>query len=643
MNTINFTNNIQSNSLSSEVNKRLENKENFTAINKEQLKQDVAEFQEKAQDHAKENFISQTLKNIAPKDVKKFAISLTATLATVVGLAILGNKSSNKMAQLGLQLDDFLLNQKWYQSISGFFKKGKDGIVKTLRKSKTIDNIMDTFKNRPAKAKCDFSRGYGRGFVSIFSLTPVDILKKAFANMDESKQLESLKKLVGDKKASIFSEFLQGKSKTILDNKDFCTKLTEAIKENFNLKSNADLLNFFKALQNGKYQNTDFSELINVNMTEKGLGSLAGAWWPVNIIDSIGSKISKGKWKNIGRGNLGDSMIKFNVVNGSLAKTAPAKLLQQAITIPTESISNFVNDKSGMGAFLCIPIMSLYNNVQDAPKEKRAATIADDYVGTMGNIAISTPLAYGATYALASLKNLNNKQGFLAKPLKLIGEFFGMGLDRYKDGVLKTVEKSWRNVIPRYLGGALRFGLIMFAFSPFFSKPIKSAINKIFGKPYDANEAAKEKQLQEQRNTVIPELGITQGELNDKIEANPDAVAKLQKDPMLLREIQKDPKKILDILDGKEIQTKPKDKLLSPANLNLTKNTNNKRELFNDKQQVQQEQQVQSEEYKIKDTATYIPSSEFTVKPTLNDIQIQEYQRLMNDSDKILKKAEKYI
>lgn len=642
MNTINFKNNIQSNSLSPEVQKRLEDKENFTAVDKEKLKQDVVEIKEKTREHAEENFVSQTVKNLGPKNKKKFFISLAATLATVAGLAVLGNKSSTKMAELGIKVDNMLKNQKWFNSIGKLFKRSKNKITNTLRKSKTINNIMDTLKNRPAKAKCDFTRGYGRGFVSIFSLTPIDILKKAFK--DEDAQRDALKILVGKDNAENFVQFLSGKGSTIKDNKEFCSKLTNAIKDKFNLTTKEDLLSFLKALQKGEtYRGNDLSRFTNVKMEEKGLGGIIGAWWPVNIINGIGEKIFKGKWKGFGKGNLGDSLIKFNAVNGSLADTKIGSLVQKSITIPTESISNFVNDKAGLGLFLCSTIMSLYNNVQDAPKEKRAATIADDYIGTIGSIAISTPLAFATTYGLASLKNLDSNQGIPSKILKGIGKFFGMGLDKYQSG---TLIPGTKNIIPRFAGGALRFGLVMLVFSPFFSKPIKKVINKIFGKPYDANEAKREEALKQQRNTIIPELGITQGELEDKIKANPNALNKVQQDPMLLKEIQNNPKLIVDILDGKEIKTKPKDKLLSPANINLINNKNktpqnNQRELFG---LENNKKETKDESINTQDTATYIPSSELIAKSSsLSEVQNQEYQQLIAEADKALKNAEKYI
>ena len=62
-------------------------------------------------------------KSIPKKKSKKEKFLTTAflTLATVVGLAVLGNKSSNFMASLGQKVDDKLLNKKWYQNLEKFF------------------------------------------------------------------------------------------------------------------------------------------------------------------------------------------------------------------------------------------------------------------------------------------------------------------------------------------------------------------------------------------------------------------------------------------------------------------------------------------------------------------------------------------
>ena len=660
MNTINFTNNAQVNSLAPEVKKRLEAQENFTAIDKEKLKQDVTEFQEKAEDHVKENFIIRILKNIGIKNPKKFLISLGATFATVIGLATLGNKSSNYMAELGLKVDDFLLSQQWYQKATKMLQNGKNKVVDVLKKSKTINNIMETLKKRPARAKCDLTRGYGQGFKGIFSLTPVDVLKNVFNGKTPEQKAASLKKLVGKNNLNELLSYLNDSKKSVIKtNREFCEKLIEGIKLNNNITTKQDLMEFFKKLQKGE---GNLSEFKDITMKDKGLYSIIGSWWPVNFIDSIGKKLFKNNWKGFGKGNLGDSLVKFNVVNGSMASTKLGSLVQKSITVPTESITNFVNDKSGMGVLLCGSILALYNNVQDAPKEKRVATIADDYIGTIGSIAISTPLAYAATYGLASLKNIDPNVNFTSKVIKQIGKFFGMGLDKtLVDG---TVKEGTQNIIFRFGGGAIRFFLVMFALSPFFSKPIRKVINKIFGKPYDAAQAEREKQIEAQKNTVIPELGITYGELEEKIKANPDALVKIQSDPAILREIQKNPKLIIDILDGKKIEIKPSG-VICEANKDLinknkrsannpqmvnntnlyTNNTRSNAPKLNNDIETTTSKNLENKEKKVSvDTATYIPSSQFTVKSNnLNNIQAQEYNQMMANADKALEQAEKYI
>ena len=71
-------------------------------------------------------------------------------------------------------------------------------------------------------------------------------------------------------------------------------------------------------------------------------------------------------------------------------------------------------------------------------------------------------------------------------------------------------------------------------------------------------------------NTIIPELGITQGELLNKLNKNPDLDKILMENPELVGEIQKNPKKLLDVLDGKINSPKSKQKtVISPANQKL--------------------------------------------------------------------------
>lgn len=459
---------------------------------------------------------NETVQKTIPKKSKKRKLITTAllTVGTIAGLAILGNKSSNYMATLGQKVDDSLINKKWYQSfekglsngkkkISNFFFNNKNKLIK-----ESAEDITKTFTTRHAQPTVDMARGYGRGFSSIFGLTPVDVLRTSLNKIEKQnpgQAVKSLEKLVGKEKAAEYFEKLV-KNGNIVDNKVFCEELTEHIAKNFGAKDAAGktdtkkLLNIFKDLQKGKVNNVDFSEFTQVRMKEGGIMSVISSWWPVNLIDSIGNKIAGvfGKsWKNIGYGNLGDSLVKFNAVNGSLAKTTAGSLVQQAITVPTESISNFVNDKSGMGVLLGLSVASLYNSVQDAPKEKRSSTIANDYLGTIGSIAITTPLAFKTTYALASLKNLEGKNWF-TKILKGVGNFFGLGHQKIGiDG--KYIEKTgnkFLNKLGTTGGHILRFALIMFVFNSLFNKPIRKGIEKIFGKPYDSTE--EERKLKEQ-------------------------------------------------------------------------------------------------------------------------------------------------
>ena len=484
---------------------------NFGAVDINSVKQDTVELAQKTSDEIKnENWLFRNLRNLGVKDPKKFLISAGFTLATVVGCAVLGNKMSDKTAKWGLKVDEKILGKDG-NSIFARIGKGLSGAKKSAIKfarkhSKTVDDIADTMQNRMAKPKSNMTRGYGRGFVSIFSLTPVDILEKAFSgdiknykklvdNPEKqaeiaSKIKDSLSKLVGSEADTFVAQILGTAEK--LDNREACSKFSEAFRKNFNLKTNKEFLEKLLELKAGKIDGAEI--FTKVKMVEKSANAPIASWWPVNIIRGIASKFKKDT--TIGLGNLGDSLIKFNAVNGTLADTKLGSLVQKSITVPTESISNFVNDKSGLGVLLCGSILSTFNNAQDAPKDKKVGTIADDFVGTIGSLAVATPLAFKTTYGLASLNNLKGNS-LITKVLKKIGGIFNMGL------------KEGSKFIPRKLGGALRFGLIMFVFSSMFSKPIKKVIHKIFGEPYDpsAQENKNNSEINNQPSTEqVPQV-----------------------------------------------------------------------------------------------------------------------------------------
>ena len=250
---------------------------------------------------------NETVEKSIPKkknNKKKLLTTILLTVGTVVGLAIIGNKSSNYMASLGQKVDDLLINQKWYQSlekntskfkkkVSNFFLNNKNKLIK-----ESATDIAETLKNRHAQPTLDLARGYGRGFTSIFGLTPVDILRTSLNKIEKQnpgQAIKSLEKLVGKEKAGVYFEQLV-KNGQIVDNQQFCEKLTQNIAKNFGAIDSSGkidtkkLLNLFKDLEKGKVNNIDFSEFTKVKMDEGGLMAFMSSWWPANFIDSIGNK-----------------------------------------------------------------------------------------------------------------------------------------------------------------------------------------------------------------------------------------------------------------------------------------------------------------------------------------------------------------
>lgn len=452
--------------------------------------------------------------------------ALGLTLVTVLGVATLGNRSSNKMAHLGQKVDDLLMNKKWYQNLEKGCKNVKDKIKSFFLNNnnkfvkETSTDFAETYSKRHATNKLKIANGYGRGFESIFSLTPPDILRHSLTDINKqnpAKAMQSIEKLVGKEKAQSIYNQLFGKG-GIEDNRKFCKELTDAIAENFGARKNGvtdtkKLLQVFEDMQKGSVNGVDFSEFVGVKMNkgEGFLGKVMGNWSSVNLIDSIGGKIAKmmGKeWKGFGRANLGDSLVKLNAVNGSLAKTGAGSFVQKCVTVPCESISNFVNDKSNVGIGLTALIYMLYQNVQKAPKEKKAATVVHDYATTLGSLAVATPLAFGATYKLATLANLEGKT-WLTKLLKWPGKVFNLGLKKYgKDGkLIEEGAKTFGKTLKNGCGHTLRFMLIMFGFTGLFMKPITACLNKLVGKPYDSMEDdAKKEQLKQAQQQEIQDL-----------------------------------------------------------------------------------------------------------------------------------------
>lgn len=705
----NLTTNTQN--ISPQMQQRLESGENFTAIDKEKLKQDTVEITQNA---VEENFIFKILRNtFGVKDPKKFLTSIGLTTVTVIGFATAGNMSVKKMSQLGLDVDKFLKNNDLYKNITSFLKKGTDGIANFFKKSKTINDVTDTLKNKMVKPIQQFAKGTGQGIKIQFAYTIPDVLealplkaqgdtyknlRKALGSkgkaikfitaaaeqgsdkakltqlladtigdqaqatklMDEvfqkNKTLhETLEKLVGSKADEYYKHCMNADRSDI---KALVENLTKDIAANVlgkNDYSKQELTDLLIKIKNGeKVGNIDFSEFNDVTMNREGL---IGSWWPYNIINSVAKKFNGNKDLRFTKGSLGDALLKYNIAAGNCADTMAGKITQNLLLVPGESISNFCCDAAGMNFFLLPMILDLFNTAQDAPKGQKAATVANDFVGSIGSLMVTMPLASATTYGLASLKNIDPKTStkFSKYILKPLGNFFGMGLDAAKNADIKKLKwsqnplKKLGNMGARWGGGFMRLMMIMFLFQPLFNKPIQAVIQKIFGKPYDKDEAAKQAELEAQKQQIVPELGITQGELMDKIQKNPKALEKLQTDPKLAQTIQQNPKALLDLLDNKEVQyIEPKatpasqGKILSPANKEKIGNSTDM--TTSTLQKTKTPNNTQNAQNSNVDTATYIPSSAFVApKSSLSQEQLNEYNAMMTKADKALKRAEQYI
>ena len=563
------------------------NGQNFTAVDTQKLKQDAVELSGKAADKVEEDSPFSMVKNMMGIDFKnhpkRTVISLALTAATVVALATLGNSkfSTKTMVNLGHSVDDILRNNKVYTGIANFFTNAKTGITTFLRKSKTIDNIFETLKNNKARPKWSIAQGRGQGAKRIFKMTPPDVIKTALDFADDSVKsdtLDILKKLVGSADADDLYNLIKSG-----ENGDVCKKLTDLIAKNFGCidasgninKRSLDII--LNQLKEGTIKGLDGSLNIDVKgkltdvVMDSGFSKAKGpigklfsavagsqtAWWPVNAVNKVIDVLHL-PVKHIGRGNLGDALIKYNVITGQMADTAVGRLVQKSVVLPTECISNFVNDKSGAGVLISLMALpGMFNNIQEAPKEQKVATAADSLISGVGSFTVTMPLAFGTTYGLASLANLAKRKdggGLLAAPLRAIGKFFGMGLDPVIKGVVTPKPLPFKNAIlnaPVELfrkakglgGGALRFILISMVFSTLFMGPIRKVVNKIFGKPYSIDEENAKKQQEEAQKALQEQLQAAMV----KLQAHPEILQVIENDPQALAAIQKDPSILIQL------------------------------------------------------------------------------------------------
>ena len=174
--------NLNNAQMTPEMEKRLQSQENFTAIDTQKLKQDTVELTKKA---GKENFIFKIMRSFGVEDPKKTLKALGMTLLTVVVSALIGNKTSNLTAKLGLSADDLLKKDgfKWLNSIGNGLKKAKKNVGSFLTKHfKSADDIATTLSD-PAKKvgpKNAFARSSCSGIKYQFASAVIESMQGIF-------------------------------------------------------------------------------------------------------------------------------------------------------------------------------------------------------------------------------------------------------------------------------------------------------------------------------------------------------------------------------------------------------------------------------------------------------------------------------
>ena len=636
MEALSFRNNYIENQ-QPELNKRLSDSVNFKAVNANELQEDTLQLENQPEKPKHEGPFYDTLKTMFGIDLdnpKKTAKSFVLSVITIVLVTFLAKKAIKPSGKLGGVIDDFLTGDnfigKTRSEIIDLFKKGFKQLDK-LPKPKFVKNVQKALQN-PAKQKWSAFRGLENGAKGLFSNTISETISTA-VKKDKGDALKTLTKLLGNN-AQKAEEFINELAKEASDpskltNVQFADKLIQEIKIANNCVDNPKALEeIFEKLSNGDFG----SGLTRIKMNK---GGLMGSWVPANIINDV-SKLLTGKEHKALQGDLGESLIKYAAIRGKLAKTLPAKAVQIIPPLVGDYIGNFTNDMSTFGVILCGNLMANFNKLQDTPNDKKVVTAANEVASGSLNWLFGLPLAYGTTYTLATLAKTEGKD-IMSRLIRTVGKVFALGLNQPGTiGGLKGI-----------LGGVGRFIVIAFIFSPYINNKISKICAKILGKPYDADEAEKQKKLEEQKNTIVPELGITQGELQKRIENNPAAIQKMQNNPKLTQAIDKNPKLLLDLLDGKEInpdEVLNKPTTQSPMLQNMIKNgkpISNQADLFGSKTK---EKTPQEQNTKIKDTATYIPNSQFTAPRQEISPQLQEkYNYLLSRADVALKNAEKFI
>lgn len=686
MSSVSFGNlNTASANMSPELEKRVQSQENFGAIDSEKLKQDAVEISKKAIDNTKENVLIRGLKHIGIKDPKKFFKTLGWTVVTAVGVAVAGNKLTSPAAKLADSIDKVLTSDgNILGKTRNFLVNNGSNLLKNISKKrpklKVEDAIKDAFDKHTPGPDWKIFRGFENGAKGVFSNTVMEEFTKILDQNEGEKLKNALASVLGGvdneeaKKAA--QGFINKLKQKDITNVKFCDELVDAIQK---ANSGETLNQVFEKMKKGEHGKI----LTNITMDQ---GGITGAWWPVNYINKIYKSFTGKELQGAFKGNVGDSLMKYAAIRGKSAKTLPAKLVQIIPPLVGDQVSNFVNDKSGFGVFLLVSLYGQIGALLDTPKEKRVTNALNDVASGSIGWMVSMPLIFAAIYNTANLRFVEGK-GITNRLLKTVGKVAGFGLGsqpkfanwllRQNSNFAQLLGRKLKplNGIKGTIGGVARFFIALQILSPFVSKQIGKVCAKIFGKPYDKAEEDKKKQLEAQKNQVIPELGITQGELMEKMEKNPQALVRLQSDAKLAQTIAQNPKALLDLLDGKEVEyIEPKPTpasqgvVLSQANQKIlnketkTDNTTNAIKTDNSSQKAdfsktpeekaQKEAQEETQEIENKedessksvDVATYIPSSDFVAtKSSMSQEQLSEYNAIMERADKALKAAEKYI
>lgn len=278
---------------------------------------------------------------------------------------------------------------------------------------------------------------------------------------------------------------------------------------------------------------TEFYEQIRKNFTN-------GKKLDIDALDKAFAEISKDPaystkikgWAE--KSDIGSALRKYAILKGDAADTQIAQKTQQILLRGIEGMSNGVTSRNTMGLLMGLSIYyGVMNKTQDAPKGEKKATFAEEAVGDMGNymlLPVAASLLYGGatlkyfgskssqiakykdgvkdlmqkaaqglskadvkTQYKALQKGLNRNVKWYQKPIRAIGNILSTGLE-VKPTNGKLVKK-----IKGFCGGAMRFGLVMFALSPMLIKPIMKACHKVFGKPTNTNYPDKQDKIKQKQ------------------------------------------------------------------------------------------------------------------------------------------------